>query len=91
MKTLRIKLYRAIVYNSNRKIYIRDFAQHLRMIPTMIKTFACFNSPCFYLVLQQIHHWDPGISFCSRQNSSMCRLDIPRRYYKYALVQYDIV
>ena len=36
MKTVRIKLYRAILYNSNCKIYIRDFAQHLRMIPTMM-------------------------------------------------------
>ena len=36
MKTLRIKLYRAILYNFNCKIYIRDFAQHLRMIPTMM-------------------------------------------------------
>ena len=36
MKTLRIKLYRAILYNFNSKIYIRDFAQHLRMIPTMV-------------------------------------------------------
>ena len=29
VKTLRIKLYRAILYNFNCKIYIRDFAQHL--------------------------------------------------------------
>ena len=36
VKTLRIKLYRAILYNFNCKIYIRDFAQHLRMIPTMM-------------------------------------------------------
>ena len=32
VNTLRIKLYRAILYNFNCKIYIRDFAQHLRMI-----------------------------------------------------------
>ena len=30
--TLRIKLYRTILYNFNCKIYIRDFAQHLRKI-----------------------------------------------------------
>ena len=29
VKTLRIKLDRAILYNFNCKIYIRDFAQHL--------------------------------------------------------------
>ena len=29
VNTLRIKLYRAILYNFNCKIYIRDFAQHL--------------------------------------------------------------
>ena len=32
MKTLRIKLYKAILYNFNYTIYIRDFAQRLRMI-----------------------------------------------------------
>ena len=32
VNTLRIKLYRAILYNFNCKIYIKDFAQHLRMI-----------------------------------------------------------
>ena len=32
VNTLRTKLYRAILYNFNCKIYIRDFAQHLRMI-----------------------------------------------------------
>ena len=35
IKTLRIKLYKAILYNFNYKIYIRDFAQHLRMIGTI--------------------------------------------------------
>ena len=32
MKTLRSQLYRAILYNFNCKIYIRDFAQHFIMI-----------------------------------------------------------
>ena len=35
MKTLRIKLCKAILYNFSDKIYIRDFAQHLRMIETI--------------------------------------------------------
>ena len=35
VKTLRIKLYRAILPNFNCKIYIRDFSQHLRMIGTI--------------------------------------------------------
>ena len=31
--TLRINLYSAILYNFNCKIYIKEFAQPLRMIP----------------------------------------------------------
>ena len=43
VNTLRIKLYRAILYNFNCKIYIMNFVQHLRKIPFSSDALAILN------------------------------------------------
>ena len=49
VNTFRIKLYRAILYNFNCKIYIRNFVQHLRKIPFSLDALPILNQTIFSL------------------------------------------